>query len=156
MGHQVSPKDKQEELNLCRPAHFPPQAPHLEPYLVTAEGVPGMSQAKNRNTQGVLAAVPFLGLDRQQVEQGWAGRGEMEHREGKQPRDPEGLQSHGKRWGSGVWWLTPVIPALRYLRQEDRGKFETNLGYTARLCLKKGEKDTHMHVRVHTHIQRGG
>lgn len=30
---------------MCRPAPFPPQAPHLIPYLVTAEGAPGMSQA---------------------------------------------------------------------------------------------------------------
>ena len=53
------------------------------------------------------------------------------------PRDPEGLQSHGKRCGSGVWWNTPVIPALEWLRPENHGKLEISLGYTERLCLKK-------------------
>jgi hypothetical protein len=33
-------------------------------------------------------------------------------------------------WGQ-VWWLKPVISALRRLRQEDH-KFEVSLGYTAR------------------------
>jgi hypothetical protein len=37
---------------------------------------------------------------------------------------------------SQPWWHRPEIPALRRLRQEDP-KFKANLGYTARLCLKK-------------------
>lgn len=36
---------------------------------------------------------------------------------------------------SQVWWHTPVILALRRLRQEDFG-FEANLGYRARPVSK--------------------
>jgi hypothetical protein len=35
-----------------------------------------------------------------------------------------------------VWWYTPVIPALRKLRQEDH-KFKVSLGYIERPCLEK-------------------
>jgi hypothetical protein len=35
-----------------------------------------------------------------------------------------------------VWWCTPVILALRRLRQED-GEFQATLCYTARPYLKK-------------------
>ena len=51
---------------------------------------------------------------------------------------------------SQVWWHTPVISVLGRLRQEDRCKFETSLGYKsepkaslsyiARPCLKKKKK----------------
>jgi hypothetical protein len=35
---------------------------------------------------------------------------------------------------------TPVIPALRRVRKEDH-KFEVNLGYTVRPCLKNRKKE---------------
>jgi hypothetical protein len=35
-----------------------------------------------------------------------------------------------------AWWHTPVIPALRRLRQKDH-KFEASLCYIAKLCFKK-------------------
>ena len=35
--------------------------------------------------------------------------------------------------GGRAWWLTPVIPALGRLRQEDRCEFETSLGYKSQL-----------------------
>jgi hypothetical protein len=34
-----------------------------------------------------------------------------------------------------VWWSTPVIPALRRLRQ-NYYKLQANLGYIVRICLK--------------------
>jgi hypothetical protein len=46
-----------------------------------------------------------------------------------------------------VWWFTPVISALRGLRQEDC-ELEANLGYTVRLCLKKTK--TRPGVVLHT------
>jgi WD40 repeat protein len=36
----------------------------------------------------------------------------------------------------GTWWNNPIIPELRRLTQEDH-EFKGNLGYTARLSLKK-------------------
>jgi hypothetical protein len=30
---------------------------------------------------------------------------------------------------SQAWWYTPIIPALRRLRQQEDHKFETRLGY---------------------------
>ena len=33
---------------------------------------------------------------------------------------------------SQVWWLTPLIPALKRLRQEDCYEFEASLGYIKR------------------------
>jgi hypothetical protein len=38
-----------------------------------------------------------------------------------------------------AWWFTPVIPALRRLRQEDR-KLETSLGYIVGPCHKQTNK----------------
>jgi hypothetical protein len=35
-----------------------------------------------------------------------------------------------------VWWLTPIISALRKQRLEDN-EFAAGMGYTARPCLKK-------------------
>lgn len=35
-----------------------------------------------------------------------------------------------------VWYLTPVMPALRRLTQVDHFKFKTSLGYRGRLCSK--------------------
>jgi hypothetical protein len=39
---------------------------------------------------------------------------------------------------SQAWWCTPILPALRRLRQED-WKFKDSLGYITRPCLKKKE-----------------
>jgi hypothetical protein len=38
-----------------------------------------------------------------------------------------------------VWCCTSVIPVLGRITQKDH-KFEASLGYTVRLCLKKGRK----------------
>jgi hypothetical protein len=40
---------------------------------------------------------------------------------------------------SQAWWHTPLIPALRRLKQKDH-KFEASLGYIARPSLKKKKK----------------
>jgi hypothetical protein len=40
---------------------------------------------------------------------------------------------------SQAWWCTPVIPALRRLRQEDH-EFEVDLSIIVRPCLKKKTK----------------
>jgi hypothetical protein len=37
---------------------------------------------------------------------------------------------------SRVWHCTPIIPALRKVRQEDC-EFKASLGYTAKPCFKK-------------------
>jgi hypothetical protein len=42
-----------------------------------------------------------------------------------------------------VWWLTPVIPALGKLRQEDY-KFEASLGYISRLFQKTKKPGSRM------------
>jgi hypothetical protein len=39
-----------------------------------------------------------------------------------------------------AWWFTPIIPALRRLRQEDH-EFKASLGYIARPCLKNKPKE---------------
>jgi hypothetical protein len=41
----------------------------------------------------------------------------------------------------GAWWCMPEIPARRRLKQKDL-KFEESLGYTARLCLQKQNKNS--------------
>jgi hypothetical protein len=38
-----------------------------------------------------------------------------------------------------VWWCTPVIPALRRLREEDQ-ELEASLGYLVRPYLKTPQK----------------
>jgi hypothetical protein len=38
-----------------------------------------------------------------------------------------------------VWCCTSVIPVLGRITQKDH-KFEASLGYTVRLCLKKGRR----------------
>lgn len=40
-----------------------------------------------------------------------------------------------------VWWLSPLIPACRRLRQED--EFSTSLGYIVSTCLK-GRRERHL------------
>jgi hypothetical protein len=42
-----------------------------------------------------------------------------------------------------MYWHTPVIPALRRLRQKDL-KFEASLGSMERTCLKKKKKKLHV------------
>ena len=66
--------------------------------------------------------------------------------------------------GSQAWWLTPVIPALGRLRQEDQCEFETSLSYKSelkaslncivKLCLKKIKKKKKKYVAGHggTHL----
>jgi hypothetical protein len=44
-----------------------------------------------------------------------------------------------REWKNQVWWSTPVIPALRRLRQEDN-EFEDSLGYTKTICQKTNTK----------------
>lgn len=39
-----------------------------------------------------------------------------------------------------IWCLTPVIPALGKLRQEDKHESETSVNYRMRLCITKGHK----------------
>jgi hypothetical protein len=41
-------------------------------------------------------------------------------------------QANDSSW---AWWFTPIVPALRSLRQEDCD-FKTSLGLIVRLCLK--------------------
>jgi hypothetical protein len=43
---------------------------------------------------------------------------------------------------SQIWWLTPVVPALKKLRQEDL-QFQASLDYNAEtIPLKKNKKRT--------------
>jgi hypothetical protein len=42
-------------------------------------------------------------------------------------------------WDDQAWWYSPIIPALRRLRQENL-KFKTRLGYIGRPCHKKPNK----------------
>jgi hypothetical protein len=45
---------------------------------------------------------------------------------------------------SQTWWLLlPIVPALGRLRLEDH-KLDASLGYIARLCLKKKQKNPNM------------
>jgi hypothetical protein len=46
------------------------------------------------------------------------------------------LKKRKKEKQSQVWCCTPVIPALRMLREKD-GKFRCSLGCIARPCLNK-------------------
>jgi hypothetical protein len=45
-----------------------------------------------------------------------------------------------KKLESQAWWHTPVIPALRRLREEEH-EFEVRLGYIIRPNLKKKKKE---------------
>jgi hypothetical protein len=48
--------------------------------------------------------------------------------------------SNYKRFPSGqTQWLTPIIPTLRRLKQEDL-EFKVSLAYIGRPCLKKKER----------------
>jgi hypothetical protein len=49
-----------------------------------------------------------------------------------------------------VWWYTPVIPALRKLRQEDH-MFEAGLGYIIRIFQEKQSKTKYL-VESITHL----
>lgn len=41
---------------------------------------------------------------------------------------------------SQVWWLIPVIPTFRKLKQEKCHEFKVSLGYTVKPCLKTNNK----------------
>jgi hypothetical protein len=45
-----------------------------------------------------------------------------------------------RKQGKLAWWCAPQIPALRWLRQEDK-KFKTSLGYIAEILSKKKKKN---------------
>jgi hypothetical protein len=49
-----------------------------------------------------------------------------------------------------MWWHKLVTPVLGRLRQEDY-TFETGLGFTARLCLKK-QKETKTNLWVSANV----
>lgn len=49
---------------------------------------------------------------------------------------------------SWAWQLTPVIPALMRLRQENCHKFETSLGCVVGACLKTATKQARTHSRA--------
>lgn len=42
---------------------------------------------------------------------------------------------------SQAWWLMPIIPALKRLRQEDCHKFKVKLGYIVRPSFKNNNKN---------------
>jgi hypothetical protein len=48
---------------------------------------------------------------------------------------------------SQLWWYTPVIPALRRLKQEDY-KFKASLGLTLRSYLKKKKPIYYINVYI--------
>jgi hypothetical protein len=47
-----------------------------------------------------------------------------------------GYTVYKNTWRNQVWWCTPVIPALRRLRQEDH-ELKASLNYIMSFCLKK-------------------
>jgi hypothetical protein len=54
-----------------------------------------------------------------------------------------------------MWWHTPVITALRRLRQEDH-EFEVSLGYVVKCCVnKKKRKEGERRERERRKKERG-
>jgi hypothetical protein len=58
-------------------------------------------------------------------------------------QNPVGFSSSLKQKNSWVWWHTPLIPALRRLRQEDR-EYEASLCCILRFCLKNKQQSGHL------------
>jgi hypothetical protein len=48
---------------------------------------------------------------------------------------------------SCVWWHTPVISALRRLKQEDC-EFDVSLNYIVRPCSQKEKKKAHRNFKL--------
>lgn len=76
--------------------------------------------------------------------EGWAGRIQGAQGKGCRLHRSPGIvlkgQTDSKLKASQVLWCTPVILAPGRLRQEDRHKPETSLGYKMTSCLKEKEK----------------
>jgi hypothetical protein len=53
-----------------------------------------------------------------------------------------------------VWWYTPVVPALRKLKQEEQ-KFEASLGYISLSQKKKKKKKREKKRKKENHLCQG-